>query len=183
MISVLPARSAADFDAVAGLCRKLGEWDAEAVAPYGVSAETVKAIFHPGVSGSELAAKYDRTDAMAFLARVDDIPAGCVAFEPFDDDAAEIEKFFVDTRFRGRRIGRALMAAAMNELGNGRRRSVFLHTTFYMKAAIAVYEAFGFTPCPRFRETPEAVRHTDVFMSRRLPPHQPYPPRRAPVRS
>ncbi|MGN6534595.1 MAG: GNAT family N-acetyltransferase, partial [Mesorhizobium sp.] len=78
--------------------------------------------------------------------------------------------FFVDTQFRGKGIGRSLMAAAMAELDKGRRRTVLLHTTFYMTNAIAVYEAFGFTPCPRFRQTPEFIRHTDVFMARTLSP-------------
>ncbi|QDC03392.1 GNAT family N-acetyltransferase [Mesorhizobium sp. 8] len=171
MISVMPARSARDFDAAADLCRRLGQWDAEAVAPHGVSAAAVTAIFHPDRSGSDLAAKYDHPDAMMFLARVEGVPAGCVAFEAFNEQASEIEKFFVDTQFRGKGIGRSLMAAAMAELDKGRRRTVLLHTTFYMTNAIAMYEAFGFTPCPRFRQTPEFIRHTDVFMARTLSPH------------
>jgi hypothetical protein len=77
MISVMPARSARDFDAAADLCRRLGQWDAEAVAPHGVSAADVTAIFHPDRSGSDLAMKYGHPDAMMFLARVEGVPAGC----------------------------------------------------------------------------------------------------------
>jgi hypothetical protein len=69
MISVSPARSAEDFEIMAGLCRKLAQWDAEAVRPYGVSAEDVMAIFHPETSGGGLAAKFGAPDAMAFIAR------------------------------------------------------------------------------------------------------------------
>src|SRR5262249_27529629 len=103
-------------------------------------------------------------------ARVEGTPAGCLAFEPFGDDASELLKFFVDAPFRGQGIGRALMEAVMADVSKLPRRTVLLHTTFYMKSAIALYTAFGFEPCSRFRDTEERVRHTDVFMSRSLPP-------------
>jgi GNAT superfamily N-acetyltransferase len=169
-IAVRIARSAEDFEIVAGFCRKLGEWDAVAAPSHGVSAKDVKAIFHPDRSGSELAAKFCPPDAMILLARVDEVPAGCLAFEPFKDAASELGKFFVDAPFRGKGIGRALMEAMMAEISKGRRRIVLIHTTFYMESAIALYTAFGFKPCSRFRDTPEQVRHTDVFMSHSLPP-------------
>jgi hypothetical protein len=60
------------------------------------------------------------------------------------------------------------MRAALAEIEKGRSRTVLIHTTFYMTNAIAVYEVLGFRPCPPFRETPEHVRHTDVFMSRAI---------------
>jgi GNAT superfamily N-acetyltransferase len=103
------------------------------------------------------------------IARVDGTPAGCFAFEPFGDDASELAKFFVDAPFRRQGIGRALMETVMAEISKGRRRTVLIHTTCYMERAIAVYTAFGFEPCSRFRDTPERVQHTDVFMSRLLP--------------
>ena len=149
---------------------RAGAWDAKVAPSHGVSAEDVKAIFHPDRSGSELAAEFGRPDAIMFLARVDGIPAGCLAFEPFGDDASELLKFFVDAPFRGQGIGRLLMEAVMAEVGKLPRRTVLIHTTFYMKSAIALYTAFGFEPCSRFHDTPERVEHTDVFMSRSLPP-------------
>lgn len=166
MISVSPARSAEDFEIIAEFDRKFGRWDAEISPRHGVSAEDTKALFHPDRSGSELAARFSKQDASIFLARVDEIPAGCFGFEPFRDDTSELVKFFVDAPFRGQGIGRALMEAVMAEISKGRRRTVLIHTTFYMKSAIAVYTAFGFEPCSPFRDTPERVRHTDVFMSR-----------------
>ena len=169
MISISPARSAKDFEIVAGLCRKLGQWDAEIAPSRGVSAEDVKALFHPDRSGSELAAQFGRPEAVIFIALVDGVPAGCLACKPFGNDASELGKFFVDKPFRGKGIGRALMAALMAEISKGRRRTVLIHTTFYMETAIAVYTAFGFERCSRFRDTPEHVSHTDVFMSLSLP--------------
>jgi GNAT superfamily N-acetyltransferase len=170
MISISRARSAKDFDDFADLRRKLGQWDAGISPDHGVSAVDTRTLFHPDKSGSELATRFGKQDAAVLLARVDRIPAGCFAFEPFGDDASELVKLFVDAPFRGQGIGRALMEAVMVDVNTLRRRTVLIHTTIYMKSAIALYTAFGFETCPRFRDTPERVMHTDVFMSRALPP-------------
>ncbi|SFP17792.1 Acetyltransferase (GNAT) family protein [Mesorhizobium sp. NFR06] len=107
-------------------------------------------------------------DAMAFIGRSGYVPAGCLAFDRFGDDTVELHKFFVDASFRGQGVGRALMSAALAEIEKGSARMVLIHTTFYMKSAVAVYEAFGFSPCAPFRATPAHVRHTDVFLSRAI---------------
>jgi GNAT superfamily N-acetyltransferase len=167
MISISCASSSEDFETAAGLCHALGEWDVIAVQPYGVSREEVLAQFHTETSSS-LAAKYNAADAKILIARWETAPAGCPAFVPFDDEAMEFHKFFVDSRFRGKGIGRELMRSALAEVAGGRRRKILLHTTPYMKDAISVYESFGFTPCPRFRPTPDWVSHTDLFMSRTI---------------
>ncbi|WP_217578352.1 GNAT family N-acetyltransferase [Mesorhizobium sp. GbtcB19] len=166
MISVLPALSAEDFETLAGLCRKLAQWDVDASAPHGVSAADVRALFHPETSGPQLAAQFGAPDAMAFIARSGGLPAGCLAFDPFGEGTVELHRFFVDTAFRGQGIGRALMGAVLAEIAKGPDCTVLIHTTYYMEHAIAVYEAFGFRPCAPFRETPAHVRHTDVFLSR-----------------
>jgi len=168
MISVSPARSAEDFEAMAGLCRKLAQWDVDASAPHGVSEEDIRTLFQPETSGPKLAMQFGTPDAVAFVARSGGLPAGCLAFDPFGDGTAELHKFFVDPAFRGQGVGRALMGAVLAEIGKGPTRTVLIHTTFYMESAVAVYESFGFRPCPPFRETPEHVRHTDVFLSRAM---------------
>lgn len=169
MISVLPASSAEDFEIAAGLYRALGQWDAETAPSHGVSAEDVLLLFHPEKSGNELATEFLAADTIFLIARVEGEAAGCLAFDPFDDRTAELHKFFVGPQFRGKGIGRALMGIALAEIGKGPRPAVYIHTTSYMTSAIDIYQSFGFTACPRFRETPEHVRHTDVFMSRTLP--------------
>ena len=117
MISVSPARSAEDFEIAARLARGLADWDTLAVQPYGISAEDVVAIFHPETGADILATKFGAAGAAFLIARWESAPAGCVAFGPFDDDTAEIHKFFVDAQFRGKGIGRALMDVALAEIG------------------------------------------------------------------
>ena len=167
MISVASASSGGDFEIAAERVAKLGEWDVIAAQPFSISREEILALFHHETSGS-LATRFSAADAKILIARWETAPAGCLAFNPFDDEAMELHKFFVDPRFRGKGVGRELMRSALAEVAGGHRRKVLLHTTPYMKAAVSIYESFGFTPCPRFRPTPDSVSHTDLFMSRTI---------------
>ncbi|WP_352495471.1 MULTISPECIES: hypothetical protein [unclassified Mesorhizobium] len=99
MISVSPARSAEDFETMAGLCRKLAQWDVDAVQPYGVSEEDVRTIFHPERSGSSLAAKFGAPDAMAFIARSENLPAGCLALTSSTTIRRRFTSFLSTRRF------------------------------------------------------------------------------------
>ncbi|RUX33192.1 GNAT family N-acetyltransferase [Mesorhizobium sp. M2A.F.Ca.ET.042.01.1.1] len=117
-------------------------------------------------SGPQLAAQFGAQDAMAFIAKSGGLPAGCLAFDRFGEGMVELHRFFVDAAVRGQGIGRALMGAVLTEIDKDPARTVLIHTTFYMESAIAVYEAFGFTPCAPFRDTLAHVRHTDMFLSR-----------------
>ncbi|TPI11725.1 GNAT family N-acetyltransferase [Mesorhizobium sp. B4-1-1] len=105
-------------------------------------------------------------DAKFLIARWEHVPAGSLAFGSFDELCGEMQHFYVDASFRGLGIGRQLMQSALTEIAQGSRRRVLIHTTPYMTHAVAIYEEFGFRPCSRFRDTPEHIRHTDVFMDR-----------------
>jgi GNAT superfamily N-acetyltransferase len=96
------------------------------------------------------------------------VPAGCIGFTAFDAQAGEIHKFYVDPVFRGRRIGHALMAAALDAIRQAAHRKALVHTTIYMTQAVALYEAFAFRRCEPFRTVPEEVRHTEIFLSRSI---------------
>ncbi|TCL63261.1 GNAT family N-acetyltransferase [Rhizobium sp. BK251] len=165
MLTISRACTAEDFTISGELCRMFGAWDAEACRDYDIPSEVVAAFFH-SEDNEALAAKYSQADASLLLARWHGEPAGCIALAPFDDGAAEIHKFYVDSAFRGRGIGKALLQAILAEADKGPRSTVLLHTTVYMKSAVSLYKAFGFTPCPPFRNIPDAIKHTEVFMKR-----------------
>ncbi len=165
MLSISRASTAEDFRIAAELCRAFGIWDAEACLAFGTPSEVVLAFFHSG-EDEALATRYSQADAPFLLARWDGEPAGCIALEPFDDISSEIQKFYVNSAFRGRGIGKALLRAVMAEASEGRRSMLLVHTSVYMKSAVSLYEAFGFTFCAAFRDIPDAIRHTEVFMTR-----------------
>lgn len=165
MLSISRASTTEDFAIGGELCKAFGAWDAEASRAYDVPAELVAAFFHSDDEDT-LARKYSPADAPFLLARWHGTPAGCAALEPFDDVAAEIHKFYVDPAFRGLGIGKALLLAILAEARKGSRSMLLLQTTVYMQSAVSLYEAAGFARCPPFRDIPDAIRHTEVFMSR-----------------
>ncbi|SFB05213.1 Acetyltransferase (GNAT) family protein [Rhizobium sp. NFR07] len=167
MLSVSIAKSPEDFEAASALCKELAEWDMAMVQAYGVDPDIVMDLYH-GETATSLAARYLRDGAGLFLATWAGSPAGCLAFSPFDDLSDELHRFFVAPALRRRGIGRALMQSVMADIGFRRRRRLLAHTTIYMTDAVALYRAFGLELCPPFRDVPESVRHTEVFLSRRF---------------
>ncbi|WP_353622833.1 GNAT family N-acetyltransferase [Aliirhizobium terrae] len=85
---------------------------------------------------------------------------------PFDETSDELHKFFVPPAFRRKGIGRALMQSVVANVELRRRCRLLAHTTIYMSDAVALYRAFGLDLCPPFRDVPESVRHTELFLSR-----------------
>ena len=167
MISISIASNAKDYAIAATVSRALGAWDAVEAPAHGIPPEVVLELFHSD-GEEDIAAKYSDPEQKMFIAHWEGEPAGCVAFERHGDDALEIHKFFVDPRFRGKGVGRALLSMALAEAGKSGRKRIVLHTTTYMKHAVAVYESFGFERCPPFRQMPEGIEETEVFMERSL---------------
>lgn len=167
MISVERAGSIEDFVIVAGFCEALGALDVEMGRDHGVPAEIVMALFH-GENGESLARKFGAAGSGMFLARWEGRPAGCIALAPFETDAMEIHKFYVDPAFRGRGIGNMLMQRVFDEAKKSGRATMLVNTAAYLKSALSLYEAFGFVHCPPFHTVPAEISHTEVFMSRPL---------------
>ena len=167
MLSISAASSAEDYAIATRFSRALGGWDAMEAPAHGIPPEVVLELFHSD-DEEDVAAKYSDPQQKIFIARWEGEPAGCVAFERFGDDALELHKFFVDARFRGKGVGRALIETALGEARKSGRRRIVLHTTTYMTNAVAVYQSFGFERCPPFRSVPATIEHTEVFMVRPL---------------
>lgn len=165
MLSVSIAKSPEDFEAASVLCRQLAEWDMAMAQAYGVDPDIVMGLYH-GETAASLAGRYLQDGAGLFLATWAGTPAGCLAFSPFDETSDELHKFFVGPAFRRKGIGRALMQAVVADVERRRRRGLLAHTTIYMSDAVALYRAFGLDLCTPFRDVPESVRHTELFLSR-----------------
>ncbi|MBI2760914.1 MAG: GNAT family N-acetyltransferase [Chloroflexi bacterium] len=83
-----------------------------------------------------------------FVAEADGVAAGSVALSPHGADAAHLSKLFVDARFRGRGMGRALLARAVEEArarGYGR---IDLETRTIFEEAVHLYEVTGWVRGP-----------------------------------
>ena len=167
MLSISAASNAGDYAVATAFSRALGEWDAREAPAHGIAPEIVLELFHAD-DEEDVAGKYSDPEQKIFIARWDGEPAGCVGLERHGDDAMELHKFFVDAKFRGKGVGKALMEAALAEARKSGRKTIVLHTTVYMKNAVAIYEAAGFERCAPFRDVPAAIAHTEVFMMRAL---------------
>ena len=167
MLSISAASNAEDYAIATAFSRALGAWDAVEAPAHGIPPEVDLELFHSDAE-EDIATKYSNPEQKIFIARWEGVPAGCVAFETFDDETLELHKFFVDANFRGKGIGRALIGTALDAAAESGRKRIVLHTTIYMKNAVATYESFGFERCPPFRQVPAAIEHTEVFMTRAL---------------
>ncbi len=102
---------------------------------------------------------YAPPDGRLWIARVGGRPAGCVALRRFDRGRCEMKRLYLRPAYRGRGLGRRLVATT---LATGRRlgyRRMVLDTLPSMMAALAVYDRFGFRRIRpyRFNPVPGAV--------------------------
>ena len=89
-----------------------------------------------------------------FLAKVDGVPAGCVAVRHFENSTCEMKRLFVKDAFKGHGVGKALAARAIiggRELGYKR---MLLDTLAHMTRAINLYTNLGFQPIAAYYNNP-----------------------------
>jgi ribosomal protein S18 acetylase RimI-like enzyme len=165
MLTITRAQSYRDFEIAAEMGRVFGAWDAEQGRAYGLDEETILLLFHNSTIDS-LTEEFTGANSSLMIARWSGEAAGCLGFEPFDDTRMELKNFFVDPAFRGRNIGRSLLSVVLEAIEATGSREIVLHTTVYMVNAISLYTAFGFQRCEAFRDIPDSIRHTEVFMRR-----------------
>jgi GNAT superfamily N-acetyltransferase len=78
------------------------------------------------------------------LALVDWQPAGCAALRRLDGERCEFKRLYVRPRFRGRGLGRQLLAWAIAEARTAGYRQAVCDTMPAMAEAFAMYERAGF---------------------------------------
>lgn len=91
-----------------------------------------------------LPGKYTPPGGRLALALVDDQPAGCIALRPVDSECGEIKRLYIRQQFRGRGIGWDLLLWLIAEARGAGYRELVCDTMPPMKAALRMYEAFGF---------------------------------------
>jgi GNAT superfamily N-acetyltransferase len=96
---------------------------------------------------------------LLLLVWVDDVAAGCVALRQIDREerACEMKRLWVDASFRGLRLGRLLVEAAIAWAQRERFEAMYLDTVpAAMPEANRLYESIGFVPVQRYNENPLA---------------------------
>ena len=96
---------------------------------------------------------------LLLLAVVDGAAAGCVALRQIDREerACEMKRLWVEDGFRGLRLGRLLVEAAIAWAQQEGFEAMYLDTVpAAMPEANRLYEAMGFVPVERYNKNPVA---------------------------
>ncbi len=98
-----------------------------------------------------------RSSVAFFVARYDDMAAGCGGVQFFGTEYGEIKRMYVRPHYRGRGLGKRLLNHLAEYSQQHGIRLLRLETGIYQEAAISLYEHLGFQHIPPFgtyREDP-----------------------------
>jgi GNAT superfamily N-acetyltransferase len=98
------------------------------------------------------------------LAKQDGQSAGCIALKGHDATTGELKRLYVRPAFRGRNIGRQLVAALIAEARKYGYRRLILDSHISMTKAHEIYMAAGFRKVNTPSDFPEALKPIAVFM-------------------
>lgn len=143
-IRIAPVTTDDDLDAVRALFR-------EYVESLGVDLGFQQ--FDEELAG--LPGRYAAPDGALLLARIDDVPVGCVAVRALDaPDIAELKRLYVRPSGRGHGLGRTLTLAAIAAARDAGFSRLRLDTLPAMREAQRLYEALGFIEIAAYRYNP-----------------------------
>ena len=137
---VREATSAVDVDAVRDL-----------VLAHVAERASMQGIEHMRADAIRLPGPYVPPRGAIFLARSGDEAIGCVALRPLPGSIGEVKRMYVDSAWRGRGVGRALLESLIAHARSLGYRSLRLGTLAEMTAARSLYASLGFAPIERYR--------------------------------
>jgi ribosomal protein S18 acetylase RimI-like enzyme len=106
---------------------------------------------------------YAPPEGAVFLALINGVAAGCVAYRPLPDtdhtNACEMKRLYVSPLFRGLGLGHRLVDTVMDSARISGYSCVLLDTLDEMEAARALYEDIGFIEIPPYVLSPTPGAH------------------------
>lgn len=127
------AAGAEEMDAVRGIFREYADWLQVDYCLKDFEAELagLPGAFAPPAGG-------------LWLAWVGDDLAGCIGFRPLETGVCEMRRLWVREAFRGHRLGRQLVEAALEAARAAGYARMSLETLGHMTAARSLYAKLGF---------------------------------------
>jgi GNAT superfamily N-acetyltransferase len=106
-----------------------------------------------------LPGKYAPPLGSILVARENGETVGCVAVRPLGEEICEMKRLYVKPAHRGKRLGRELALAIIEEAKRLGYKAMRLDTVVAMKEASALYRCLGFQPIDAycFNPLPDAM--------------------------
>ena len=79
-----------------------------------------------------------------WVAYVDNLPAGCIAYRKKADNVGEVKRLFLRKKYRGRGISKELLKTMERHAIKQGCTKLFLDTRITLEPAVSLYRAFGF---------------------------------------
>ena len=98
--------------------------------------------------------KYGPPDGRLYLAKWNDVSAGCVALRRLDEDRCEMKRLFVRPKFRNQGIGSMLVHRILSDAREIGYQSMLLDTLPFLERAIQMYRNIGFQEIPIYNDSP-----------------------------
>jgi carbonic anhydrase len=111
---------------------------------YSASLPVDLTLQHIGSEMASLPGSYAAPRGALFLARADGSAAGCIGLRPFSETVGELKRLYVIPAFRSRGLARALISTAIAAARSIGYKALVLDSLASMRAAISLYESFGF---------------------------------------
>ena len=168
MLSIAPATTDLELDAVRALMRAFVAWHRER---HRSDVALVEAYFDADAFEAELAGLrqvYAQPDGTVLLALVDGAPAGCGALRRLDESTGELKRMFVPENYRGRGVGLGLGQALLATAKTAGYRRLRLDTSIRQLEALKLYKGLGFRPIEPYYSVPPDLRAWLTFMELKL---------------
>ena len=163
-MTVSETQTTEDLDAVRGLIRSFVAWHRER---HQDDLHLIDSYFDAGEFEAELAGLPGSYRPL-LLARCDGEPAGCVALRRLDDEVCEMKRMYVDSAFRGQKVGITLTQTLIDEARSRGYSRMRLDTSIRQAEAQSLYARFGFRPTQPYYTVTDELREWLVFMELRL---------------
>jgi len=164
MTRIVEPTTEIELDHTRVLMRAFVSW---ARVRYAADIEFIERYFDAAAFEAELKGlpgKYARPEGRLLLATDDDVPAGCVAFRDLGAGVCEMKRLYVDPKFHGKGIGRALVSNLIHEAKAAGFLTMRLDTGPNNGEAKRLYANAGFRLIQPYYDVPDELRSWLVFM-------------------